>query len=66
MRKIIVSQKIKEFRAKNHLTQDQFANLFGITAQSVSKWEREECYPDIAIFPSLADLIGCKIDDFFD
>lgn len=66
MRKIIVAQKIKEFRKKNRYTQLQLGELLGVSSQSVSKWEREECYPDIAIFPSLADLIGCKIDDFFD
>ncbi|MBE6699747.1 MAG: helix-turn-helix transcriptional regulator [Ruminococcaceae bacterium] len=64
-KKVIVSQKIKEFRHKNQLTQSQFADLFGITAQSVSKWEREECYPDITFLPVLAEAIGCMIDEFF-
>ena len=64
-KKIIISHKIKEFRRKKHLTQRQFANLFGITAQCVSKWEREECYPDITFLPVLAEAIGCMIDDFF-
>lgn len=66
MRKIIVAQKIKEFRKKNRYTQLQLGELLGVSSQSVSKWERGECYPDIAIFPALADLFGCKIDDFFD
>ncbi len=64
-KKIIISQKIKEFRCKNHLTQRQFADLLGITAQSVSKWECEICYPDITFLPVLAEAIGCLIDDFF-
>ena len=64
-RKVIVSQKIKEFRHKNHLTQTQFADLFGITAQSVSKWEREKCYPDISFLPILAEAMECRVDDFF-
>ena len=64
-KKIIISQKIKEFRYKNHLTQSQFADLFGITSQCVSKWEREKCYPDITFLPVLAEAIGCMIDDFF-
>ena len=64
-RNVIIAQKIKEFRCKNHLTQRQFANLFGITAQCVSKWEREECYPDITLLPALAEAMGCCIDEFF-
>ena len=65
-RKIRIAQKIKEFRQKNHITQSQFADLFGVTAQCVSKWERETCYPDIMLLPALADAMECQIDDFFD
>ena len=65
MRKIIVSQKIKEFRIREGLTQAQIAELFDVSAQAISKWEREECYPDITLLPVLADTIGCKVDDFF-
>ncbi len=65
MKKIIVAQKIKEFRNENQLTQEQFGNLLGISGQAISKWEREECYPDITILPDLADTLCCKVDDFF-
>ena len=65
MRKVIVSQKIKEFRTRERLTQAQVAELFDVSAQAISKWEREECYPDITLLPVLADAIGCKVDDFF-
>ncbi len=65
MRKIIIAQKIKEFRQKNNLTQSQFADLFGITPQCVSKWEREKCYPDITFLPILAEAMECRIDEFF-
>ena len=64
-KKVVVSQKIKEFRRKNHLSQTQFAERFGITKQSVSKWEREECYPSITFLPVLAEAMGCEIDEFF-
>lgn len=66
MRKVIVSKKIKEFRTRERLTQAQVAELLEVSAQAISKWEREECYPDITLLPVLADTIGCKVDDFFD
>ena len=66
VRKIIISTKIKEFRQRSHLTQAQFADLFGVTAQCVSKWEQERSYPDITLLPLLADAMGCPIDEFFD
>ena len=65
MRKIIISENLKLFRCLNRFTLKDLADLMGITAQSVSKWEREECYPDIALLPFLADTIGCKVDEFF-
>lgn len=65
MRKIIISEKLKLFRCQNCITQKALADLMGITAQSVSKWEREECCPDIALLPLLADTIGCTVDEFF-
>ena len=65
MRKIIISKKLKSYRYQNHITQKDLADLFGLTSQTVSKWEREECYPDITLLPDLADAIGCKVDEFF-
>ena len=65
MKKVIVSQKVKTFRRENRLTQEQFAAGLGLSPQTISKWEREECYPDITFLPILADVLGCTVNDFF-
>jgi len=65
MKKIIISEKLKTYRNENKVTRQQIADLIGVTSQSISKWEREESYPDIAVLPLLAQTIGCKVDDFF-
>ena len=64
-KKITVAEKIKDFRKLNTLNQDDFARLIGVSRQAISKWEREECYPDITLLPTLAALLGCEINDFF-
>ena len=64
-KRIIVAQKIKTFRSEKRLTQEQFAAELGLSAQAISKWEREECYPDITFLPILADMLGCTVNDFF-
>ena len=64
--KISISEKIKEYRRQNELSQEAFGALLGVSAQAVCKWERDLCYPDITVLPSLARLLGCRIDDFFD
>ncbi len=66
MGKIVVAEKIIEFRIKNNLTQGDFGNLLGVSAQAISKWEREVCYPDITILPDLAATLGCTVNDFFE
>ena len=65
VKRIIVSQKVKAYRRKNRLTQEQFASGLGLSPQTISKWEREECYPDITFLPTLADTLGCTVNDFF-
>jgi len=65
VKRIIVSQKVKSFRRENRLTQEQFASALGLSPQTISKWEREECYPDITFLPILADTLGCTVNDFF-
>ena len=66
MGKITVAEKIMEFRHRNNLTQGEFGKLLGISAQAISKWEREVCYPDITILPDLAETLGCTVNDFFE
>ena len=66
MNKIVVAENIMEFRQKNKLTQGEFGDLLGVSAQAISKWERELCYPDITILPDLAHVLGCTVNDFFE
>ena len=65
MKNIIVSEKIKEYRKENHLTQEELGMLLGVSAQAISKWERKECYPDITFLPDIASLLCCSVNDFF-
>ena len=65
MKNIVVSEKIKEYRKENHLTQEELGMLLGVSAQAISKWERELCYPDITFLPDIASLLCCSVNDFF-
>ena len=62
---ICIGERIKIYRAENQLSQRAFGRLLGVTAQAVCKWESKICYPDITFLPELAQLFGCRIDDFF-
>lgn len=59
---LYLSENLKKYRIMKNLTQEDVAEYLGITAQSVSKWERNECYPDIAFLPALANIFETSVD----
>lgn len=65
MKKILIPEKIKRYRKENALTQAEFGGILGVSAQAVSKWENEMCYPDITFLPALAEVLGCGIEELF-
>lgn len=66
MYQIMIADKIKAYRSENDLSLKEFGNLIGVSAQAVCKWEQNTCYPDIIFLPHLAQILGCRVDDFFD
>ena len=65
MKRVIIADKIKEYRRAHRLTQEDFGRLLGVSAQAISKWERQTCYPDITFLPDIAELLGCELEEFF-
>ena len=61
--KLKIGEKIKELRYEKGLTQEEIGSLLGVSAQSVSKWERGEGYPDIEMLPALANYFNISIDE---
>ncbi|GHU75118.1 hypothetical protein AGMMS49992_18420 [Clostridia bacterium] len=53
---LYLAENIKALRKAKDLTQEEVADILGVTAQSVSKWERGETYPDIQLLPALANF----------
>ena len=59
---ITIGQNIKQYRKENDLTQEQLAEIFGVTAQTISRWELGTAYPDITMLPVLANFFGVSTD----
>jgi transcriptional regulator with XRE-family HTH domain len=57
-----LGRNIAEMRKEIGLTQKQLAQLIGVTAQAVSKWETNDSLPDIALLPKIAEVFGTTID----
>ena len=60
----IISHNLIELRKKNKLTQMELAEKLNFSNKSISKWERAECLPDLAILKQLADFYGITVNDF--
>ena len=63
MRKICIGEYSLKYRKTHGLNQAEFGQLLGVSAVSVSKWEREICYPDIFLLADLASLLDVSIDE---
>ena len=60
-----IGEKIKAKRRERDLTQEELANILGVSKAAVSKWENEESYPDITLLPQIAQLFHITMDELF-
>lgn len=60
---IAIGEKIKSFRKKREITQEQLAEYLNISFQSVSKWECGDAYPDVTMLPKIALFFGVTTDE---
>ena len=58
-----IAQQIAMLRKAKGITQNELGERVGISFQAVSKWERGETLPDIAILPDLAKVLETSIDN---
>lgn len=61
----IFSQNLRQLRTQKGLTQEQLANILGVSIQSVSRWECGNTLPDVMLLPEIARLYGVTVDDLY-
>lgn len=65
MGKYTIGKKIAFLRKTNGYTQGKLADLIGVSAQTISKWESEVTMPDIMLLPVIANIFDISIDELF-
>lgn len=60
---LLIGEKIKKLRRTRDLTQEEVAAHLGVSFQAVSRWERNEGYPDIMMLPAIANYFGITVDE---
>ena len=57
-----IGSKIKAARLEKKLTQEQVAELLGVSRQTISNWENEKSYPDIISVIKMSDCYEVSLD----
>lgn len=60
---IYLGENLKSLRKARGITQEAFANYLGVSFQAVSKWERNDSYPDITMLPEIAEFFSVTLED---
>lgn len=58
-----IGDKIIEIRKREHLSQEQFAEMFHVTRQTVSNWENNRNYPDMDSLKQISNRFGISFDE---
>ena len=57
-----IGNNIAALRKEKGITQEELANILGVSAQAVSKWENNSSCPDVALLSDIADYFGVTVD----
>ena len=57
-----IGTTIKKLRRDRNITQEQLAELLGVSTNAVSQWECDKTAPDISHLPVLANIFEVSAD----
>lgn len=63
MEKKSMGSFLSALRKASGLTQKQLAEQLNVSDKAVSRWERDECAPDLSLIPVLAEIYGVTSDE---
>jgi len=63
MNQYVTGAVIRELREKSKMTQQQLADLLGVSDKTVSKWETGKGYPDITLLEPIADAFRISVTE---
>ena len=61
-----IGKNLRKFRLAKDMTQEQLAEVFGVTPQAISRWENDSACPDGTMLPGIAMFFDTTIDELFD
>lgn len=65
MNNYVTGNVIRQLRELKNLTQAELADIIGVSAKTVSKWETARGLPDISLVEPLAKALGVSVSELF-
>lgn len=59
---MILGEKLSKLRKENNYTQEQLADILGVSRQAISKWESNITYPETDKLIRMSELFNCSLD----
>lgn len=63
MEKKTIGKFISVLRRANGMTQRELAEKLYVSDKTVSRWECDECAPDLALIPAISEIFGVTTDE---
>ena len=57
-----LGDKLSKLRKENNYTQEQLADILGVSRQAISKWESNITYPETDKLIRMSELFNCSLD----
>ena len=66
MNQVTIGNYIAKKRHEKNLTQQQLADMLGVSNKTISKWENGRCMPDYSIIQKLCEALDMTIPEMMD
>lgn len=61
----MISNRIKEFRARNNMSQEDLANAVGVRRETIGNLEKGRYNPSLVLAWNIAKVFGVTIEEIF-
>lgn len=61
----MISNRIKEFRARNNMSQEDLANAVGVRRETIGNLENGRYNPSLVLAWNIAKVFGVTIEELF-
>lgn len=60
---MIIGEQLRDARQQHQLSQEQIAEMLGVSRQTISNWETSKSYPDVERVMRLAEIYHLSLDE---